>query len=63
MLVWSKADSSCNLLKERAKYNMIVNKNSSVYYRLNGQYSRNIGDIIKKGIISYKIPYIISLIK
>ncbi len=42
---------------------MIVNKNSSVYYRLNGQYSRNIGDIIKKGIISYKIPYIISLIK
>jgi len=59
MFVWNGADSSCNLLKERAKYNMIVNTNSSVYYRLIGQYLPKIGVIIKKGVISYKIRYLI----
>ncbi len=53
MFVWNKADSFCNLLRERSKYNMILNTDSSVYYRLNGQYLRKVGDVIKKGIISF----------
>ncbi len=53
MFVWNKADSFCNLLRERSKYNMIIKTDSSVYYKLNDQYLRKVDDVIKKGIISY----------